>query len=380
MNAYTHLGTRYLRAPICLLFLLVFIETAEPVTVNVENIPLTKATPESQGLDSDQLNEAVSRITLGEYGDINSLLIIRNNHLVLEKYFSPEYHGRNYRYSIRSVTKSFASALIGIAIAQGKISDIQTNLLEFFPQYKDIQHLDSRKRKITLEHVLAMTTGFLWDELSLGYGDPRNDLNNMARSQDWIKYVLDLPMSHSPGVTLEYNSGASVLLSGIIQKVTGQSAEEYAIENLFEPLGIEKWSWPIASGGVTNTGWGLSLTRLDMARFGVLFLNHGRWLDKQIIPKSWIETSTREHIKGRNDSIYSMYAYGYQWWRFQNHDPTVKNLDINDVYFAWGDGGQVILVVPHLNLVVVSTAELHGGDFRLFFDVLRDYIFPAVGN
>jgi CubicO group peptidase (beta-lactamase class C family) len=150
------------------------------------DIMLTK-TPESQNLSSARLNAAVTRIADGVYGEIDSLLVIRNNHLVLEKYFSPQYYGREYRYPVRSVTKSIASALIGIAIDQGKIKSVQSNLLAIFQEYQDLENPDSRKNRITLEHVLTMTAGFQWNESIVSYGDPRNDYNRMARSPDWIK-------------------------------------------------------------------------------------------------------------------------------------------------------------------------------------------------
>ena len=138
------------------------------------------------------------------------------------------------------------------------------------------------------------------------------------------------------------------------------------------------WSWPLATGELTGTHWGLSLTRRGMARFGQLYLDMGRWQDQQIIPAGWVEASTGEQITGDAGSLYASYAYGYQWWRFRDFDPTVKGLQINDVYFAYGDGGHLILVVPHLKLVVVSTANLVGNDFQLQFDLIRDHIFAAV--
>jgi len=340
--------------------------------------PLAEATPESQNLDGRKLNAAISKIDNGDYGDIDALLVVRNNYLVLEKYFSPEYHGRDYMRPVLSTTKSFASALIGIAIGQGKIKDVQANLIDYYAEYSDIKNLDARKQKITLEDVLTMTAGFQWNELATSYADPKNDYNRMVHSKDWVKYVLDAPMRHAPGEYLNYNSGCTLLLSSILQKSTGQTAEEFAIEHLFKPLGIEKYTWSIARGGITNTYSGLAMRRRDLAKFGMLFLNNGRWLDRQLIPQDWVQLSTSKQVNADPDSADSTYGYGYQWWRFQDQDPTVANLAINDVYFTWGYGGQFAFVIPHLHMVVVSTADNYGADYRRFFDLLRDHIFPAV--
>ena len=339
---------------------------------------LPTATPESRGMDSSLLESAISAVENDQYGDINALLVMRGGDLVLEHYFSPEYFGPNYRYSVRSVTKTVTSILVGIALDQGLIDGVDTPVLEFLPAYTDLANPDPRKEAITLSHVLSMTAGLEWDELSTGYGDPANDVNRMAASADWIRHVLDRPMVHDPGTVLEYSSGLSVLLSGVLETTTGGSAEDFAAEHLFGPIGIERWSWALTPGNRINTGWGLGLTRRDMARIGLLFQGGGRWNGHQVVSTQWISESTREHAGGDPDSfIYRDYAYGYQWWRLKDHDPVVRDLPVNDVYFAWGDGGQMILVSPQLELVVVSTGELHGADFRRALDLTGDFIIPA---
>jgi len=146
--------------------------------IGAENaeIPLTEATPQSQNLDDRKLNAAITKIDNREYGNIDALLVVRNNYLVLEKYFSPEYHGREYMRPILSVTKTMASALIGIAIEQDKIEGVKATLLDYFAEYGDIKNLDTLKQKITLENVLTMTAGFQWNELSISYADPQTIL------------------------------------------------------------------------------------------------------------------------------------------------------------------------------------------------------------
>ncbi len=335
-------------------------------------IPLTPATPESQQLDSTQFAKAIARIADGQYGEIDSLLILRHGYLVLEHYFSPQYHGQGYRQPLKSVTKSVTSALVGIALEQGYLPALETRLTELFPQYPDIDNLDARKKAVTLEHILAMTAGFEWDEFSIGY----NSDDKMLSSPDWIRFVLDLPMSHAPGETWVYNSGCSLLLSQILRDSTGQAVDAFARKHLFGPIGIEKWNWSITKNSVINTAWGLAMSRRDMARFGMLILNEGRWQDRQVVPAEWIRRSTGVKVLGTED--YFPYAYGYHWWRLQDPEPTVAMLEVNDAYFALGFGGQFIFIVPHLDLVVVSTASNFGPDEALFLKLLRDHIFTAV--
>jgi CubicO group peptidase (beta-lactamase class C family) len=332
------------------------------------DVPLTKTTIESQNLSKTILDAAIIKIEKGDYGKLHSLLITRNHYLILEKYFSG--YKRDDIQPIYSVTKSVTSALVGIAIKQRKINSVNTKILDFFPEYKNIANLDAGKRKISLENVLTMTAGLLWDELSISYFNPQNDARKMAASKNSVKHVLDLPMRRHTG-RFVYNSGCSMLLSAVIKNTTGQTAEEFAIKNLFNPLGIKEWRWSTVRDGAINTGWGLHLRPIDMARFGILFLNDGFWLNNKIIPKEWRQVSTQKHAQTLR------YGYGYQWWRFLDHNPIVSNLATNDVYFAWGFGGQHIFVIPHLSMVVVSTGE-NFTKRKFVFELLRDHIFPAV--
>lgn len=176
---------------------------------------------EAYYLDSKILAELVNKIKSGGYGEVHSLLIHFNGILVVEEYFGE--YSRNDLHPIYSVTKSITSAVIGIAIHQGKISGIDKEILDFFTEYNNIANLDSFKKAITIENLLTMTAGFLWDEVSTSFVDPRNDVVKMAGSSDWIKYVLDKPMRDYPGKRFVYNCGATMLLSGIIQKSTGQA-------------------------------------------------------------------------------------------------------------------------------------------------------------
>jgi CubicO group peptidase (beta-lactamase class C family) len=215
-----------------------------------------------------------------------------------------------------------------------------------------------------------MTAGFTWDEWTTSYNDPNNDVIKLINSSDWIKYVLDLPMSHSPGTYVTYNSGVSNLLSGIITKVTGHPARDLARDKLFSLLEITDWTWDNRPDGVSIGGWGLSLRPVDMLKFGQLYLKKGLWNDEQVISQSWIE----ESIKPRNTINYWC-EYGYQWWRYNYNMATVNASGIN---FASGRGEQFIWIIPDHNAVAVCTGW-NDGQNKLE-QVLWEYILKALDN
>jgi CubicO group peptidase (beta-lactamase class C family) len=259
-----------------------------------EDTPLISfGSPESAGLDEERLNDLTAHLSSGEFGLVSSLLIARKDNLVYEEYFLEMRRGRTHR--VYSVTKSFTSALIGIALDEGLIPDLDMALLDFFPEYPLVNHMDPRKARITLRHVLQMRAGFEWDEWSTPYTSSSNPVSHLSASGDWMKFMLDLPMAHEPGTFFRYNSGCTMLLSGILRNVTGMSAEAYARAKLMEPLGIESYQWEAGPGNITNTGWGLYLTPRDMLRFGQLYLYQGNWEGEQLIPGAWIVASTERY-------------------------------------------------------------------------------------
>jgi CubicO group peptidase (beta-lactamase class C family) len=341
-----------------------------PVQAPQYTVPFPISTPQTQNLDENILNELSTKINEGEFNQIHSFLIVRNNVLVFEEYFRG--FNRSNLHDCYSVTKSITSTLIGIAIQQEYISNTNEKILEFFPEYSNINNLDSTKENISLENLLTMTAGFAWIELALGYNDPNNDIFKMSRSNDWVKYVLDKPMAKAPGTQFFYNSGCTILLSGIIKNKTGLSAEFFCKQYLFTPLNISTWEWEFGPNNISNTGWGLQLRPLDLAVFGSLYLNNGFWNGVQIVDSSWINLSTQSHVP-----ISVSYEYGYQWWRFTNNSSVGNALIINDIYFAFGYGGQFIFIIPHLNMVIVSTAE-NFSNSTIAFGMLRDYILPAI--
>ncbi len=326
----------------------------------------TVASPESQGLNPFILDTLTIKLQVGELGKISSLLIVRGGKLVYEEYFRG--FGAEDLHVVHSVTKSIAATLVGMAIDEGKISSVQTGLLDFFPSYTDLANPSADKDNITLAHVLQMRAGFAWDEQSTPYGTAENPVTHLYQSPDMFKFVLDLPMADPPGTKFVYNTGSSMLLSGVIAHAVGRDVESYAEDKLFTPLGITEYSWPRGPNNVHPTGDGLSLRPRDMAKIGYLYLRDGVWSGRRLLSSGWIAASTQPYTHFTNGS-----AYGYQWWllsmpfgEFTLYAP-----------FAAGWGDQFIIVVPLLNMVVVTTAEHFSGEQSHIDEVLFDYILEA---
>ena len=224
--------------------------------------------PFFQDVSIDTLETLSQAIENGEFGDVHSLLMARNGHLIFERYyqtFNPVIVQRIY-----SVTKSITSALIGIAVDRGYINNLDQLIIEFFPQYSDIINADPRKQNITIRHLLTMTAGLEYDEFTYPFNDWRNTWVQMHTSDNWIQFVLELPSVADPGTEFTYNSGCTLLLAGILFAVTGQHADELADEWLFEPLGIISRMWNYENGnsdGLPDTGGGLWLNLRSMAKF-----------------------------------------------------------------------------------------------------------------
>jgi CubicO group peptidase (beta-lactamase class C family) len=315
------------------------------------------STPEAQGMQSGMLVDMMAHITHRGFM-IDSLLIVRNGHIVMDTYFAPFKQGN--KHGIYSCTKSVISALIGIAIDKGYIKSVHQPIIDFFPEAV-FANADDLKKSITIEDLLMMASGlqcrdsylYLWQGLM-----------EMRSSDNWAQYVLDLPMEGPPGEKFEYCNGVSHLLSVIIQNATHMRTLAFARQHLFGPLGITDIGWETSPQGV-DIGYGeMRLQPHDMAKFGWLYLQMGRWGNQQIVPSDWVARSTRRHI----DATLFDY-YGYQWWG-----------DDDGYYMAVGYKGQRIFVVPPKNMVVVFTGDLTGGDGLISKALLDAYIISAAAT
>ncbi|WP_394002693.1 serine hydrolase domain-containing protein [Luteimonas sp. WGS1318] len=294
------------------------------------------SSPEAQGMDSGLLADALDYVR-DHQTPIHSLTIVRDGHVVLDAYFWPFQDGQVH--DLASVTKSVTSTLAGIAIGRHEL-DLRQPLTSVFDRRR-IANLDERKERVTIEHLLTMTSGLDCDA-SRG----EITLSRMRESADWTQFMLDLPMRDEPGSHFEYCSGGMHLLSAAITNATGLSALDFARRELFDPLGIGNAAWPADGQGVSH-GWGdLRLEPLDMAKLGYLWLNNGRWEDRQLVPEAWMRAAVQPQL-ARNG-----HRYGYGLWAYPSRQPPL--------FEAEGRGGQRISVTPEKNVVVVFT----GGTFE----------------
>lgn len=328
------------------------------------------STPEAENMNSRLLGKLVGKIHQGEYGNIHSLLVIKNGKIVLEEYASNL--NKNTLHTLQSVSKSVISLLFGIAMDQGKIKSVDEELYRFFPEYKGIFDKEPEKKSLKLRDIITMTAGFKWEQLGLYVFDSNNYVLKMYNSSDEIKFVLSQPLLDRPGEVFTYSEGCSLLISSILSKSTGVDTEKYALEYLFAPLGIKKYQWAMydAEKNSANVGGSLFLTPRDLGKIGQLFLNKGKWNGKQVVSEKWLKKSIYPYCK----TGISNTQYGYFWWLYPIQKDSKIGSTSDYIYAATGYKGQYLFIVPSKNIVVVSTADNDGVDVNHALDFLYDYI------
>lgn len=322
------------------------------------------ASMQSQQMDPKPVEQLTDQIQTEQYRNIHSLLISRNGKLVYENYFNG--YSQSIPENIYSATKSITSALIGIAVDQKLIKSLDEKVVDYFPQDSPLPNLTPAKKQITIRDLLTMSSGLeCADDNSQSPGNEAK----MYLSADWIRYILSLPMKTNPGTESNYCTGGVAVLGGILQRATGKTVDDFAQENLWKPLQINPVRWDRMPTGQVNTSGKMFIRPRDMAKVGQLFLNKGQWEGKQIISADWVAESTRKQVLLRNQE------YGYLWWRRE----FTYNNKIYPAYYASGNGGHFIVVLPSENLVVVSTAgNLNSGIGAQIFGMIRFQILPAL--
>jgi CubicO group peptidase (beta-lactamase class C family) len=294
------------------------------------------STPEQQGMDSEVLIRLLEHILDQAYRftDIRDLLLIRNGHVVLEICFNPA--ERDSKFQIICATRSFISALTGIAIDQGHLTSVDQHLLDLFPDQQPADD-DPRKKTITLAHLLTSTSG----------------LTGSQQEQNWLQTVLDAPLSADPGTTFGFGTDPR-LLSMIIEKTSGTDILSFAGNLLLGPLGVSDVVWGSNPDG-TPSSTGLELIPRDLAKFGLLYLNKGLWDGNQIVPEEWVDQSTQSY-----SSTGCNLGFGYQWWHHRFGA------------FAAQSGRAQCYVVPDSEMIAVITSDpgigyAQAGSFVEFF-------------
>jgi CubicO group peptidase (beta-lactamase class C family) len=311
--------------------------------------------PEEVGVNSALLVKAVDNITETKYAT-QGYLIIKDGYIIAEDYLLGFLPGE--KHSSYSIAKSFTSAVIGIAIDQDYINSVHDKISQY---YTILNHdtVQQWKKDISIENLLTMTSGIEWSEENYA----GNDLIQMVLSPDYVDYVLNKPVEFEPGTRWSYNSGESMLLSGIINITTEKSMLDFAIENLLNPIGINDLKWISDSENHTVAGWGISATMHDYARFGYLYLNNGNWDGSQIISESWINQSITQYSS-------TIPYYGYLWWLSGNN----ANMP-EDIYMAIGAFGQYIIIIPSYDLIIVRV----GNDLNWNPDEFVQLVLDAIG-
>jgi CubicO group peptidase (beta-lactamase class C family) len=309
--------------------------------------------PEEQGMDSATL---AGLVAFGKMRSFDSVLLVRHGRIVLETYYAP-YSG-DTPHAINSATKSVMGSLIGIALKDGLLDRLDRPVLDFFHD-RPIENVDERKKAITIQHLLDMTSGIDWHDPLTGRPET---FFEMMHSPDWIGFTLDRPMSNAPGETFNYNTGNSQLLSAIITKLTGMNARDYAQARLFTPLGISNANWPRDPQGHATGGFGMAMLPRDMAKIGYLYLRNGAWEDKRILSPAWIDKVSH--------AVVDMKLPGAPDLRYSN---SFWALPSKQVYMAVGYHCQLIMVFHELDIVAVTTAR----DFCPF-GTLADLVSRAV--
>jgi CubicO group peptidase (beta-lactamase class C family) len=319
------------------------------------------STPDEQRVDAARLTDVLNRVRNREYGGINSLLVVRNERLIMEEYFNGWTAARTHTQ--QSVSKSVASLAAGLAVDGGALR-LDDRVTDFFPDYQPIAGLDANKRALTVRDLLTMRTGLDWSEQAY-QGSPLDRLNNC--SCDWIRFMLDWPMREPPGSRWEYVSGGVILLGAVVGRAVESRVDLLLDAELFSPLAFREARW--LSGqpqGLPHTGGGLYLRPRDMAKLGTLVASGGRWRGQQLVSEAWLRESTQTRPETVNVFAGRPATYGYLWWGLPG-----------GVITAAGARGQWILVVPDRQLVVVSTAENADAQWAAPVQILYDHILPA---
>ncbi len=311
---------------------------------------LPRSTPEAEGVSSAQIREFL--ITADQQvNSMHSFMLLRHGKVIAEAWWPPE--SADKPHVLWSLSKSFTSTAVGLAVEEGKL-DIDDAVLKFFPE--DAPENPSENLKaMRVRDLLTMTAGHQ-DEL------------NWWKEPNWAKAFLAHPVPHKPGTHFRYNTPATYMLSAIVQKVTGESVLEFLTPRLFEPLGIPKPKWDSSPQGISIGGYGLYLRTEDIAKFGQLYLQKGKWNGQQLIPESWVEQATSKQVgNGSNPESDWNQGYGFQFWRSRH-----------GAYRGDGKDGQYCIVLPEQDAVIAITANIKNMQAEL--NIVWDKLLPAFQN
>jgi CubicO group peptidase (beta-lactamase class C family) len=319
----------------------------EPVYRPLERDDWAVSTPSNQGLDPETIGRLYEKAE--KLPNLYSLLIIKDGNLVSERYFNGQ--SASIANPTASVTKSYVSALTGIALREGVLTSVDQKLMDFFPEFAG-QYSDPRKDEITIRQVLQMRSGYPWEERS-------PYLDDLFSSPNWLPHLVDFPLSADPGAQFGYSNLTAHVMGIILARASKSSLRAFGQTHLFKPLGVTVGSWPKDASGYYFGSGDIAFTPRDMAKFGLLYLNGGMYDGKQIIPSDWVSESLQPYssniYNNRLGSYFRDIEYGYLWWS--------ARVGKHHFNYAWGHGGQLIVILHDLNMVIVTTADHLPGQF-----------------
>jgi len=320
---------------------------------------LPRSTPEEQGISSETIINLINEIEKSEI-QFHSLMIVRNGYVVAEGWWYP--YSADLKHQLYSLSKSFTSTAVGLAVQEGKLN-VDDTVISFFPEELPEEQSDYLK-SMKVKHLLTMSVGHSEDTTGQLRDDPDGN---------WVKKFLSLPIANEPGSVFLYNTGASFMLSAIVQKVSGEKLIDYLKPRLFDPLKIEGMDWLENTQGINTGGYGLRVKTEDIAKLGQLYLQKGKWNDEQILTEEWVNEATTKRIdsKGSNPNDPPVtdwnQGYGYQFWMSQSGG-----------FRADGAFGQFSLVSPEHNTVVAITEESF--DTQTSMKLIWDNLYPNIST
>src|SRR5438128_4659514 len=308
--------------------------------------PLSRSSPEAQGVSSAQVRAFVEAADK-QVDTMHSFMLVRHGHVVAEGWWKPE--AANKPHVMHSLSKSFTSTAVGLAIAEGKLS-LDDPVLKFFPEDAPAEP-SANLKSMRVRDLLTMTAG-------------HETGAKLTTNAPWVQAFLAHPVPHKPGTHFFYNTPGSYMLSAIVQKVTGEKVLDYLRPRLFEPLGIENPEWGTSPQGINLGGFGLYIRTEDIAKFGQLYLQKGSWKGKQLIPAAWVEQATSKQVSNGSDPTKDWdQGYGFQFWRCRH-----------GAFRGDGANGQFCIVLPQQDAVVAITANTRDmqGELNIVWDKLLD--------
>ena len=323
---------------------------------------LPRTTPESVGLDSAVLADTITQLD-EKFNRVDGVMILRDGKVVAEAWRAP--NGPEIPHALYSLSKSFTSTAVGFAVSEGKLK-LDQKVVDFFPDELPVNP-DPKLKDVTVRNLLTMSCGHSGDQMpkemvGTDYGLP--PIITDARPT-WAEQFLARKIEFEPGEHFVYNTTGTYMCSAIVQKVVGEKIVDYLKPRLFDPLHIDAPYWEESPQGVNKGGTGLFLKTEDIAKFGQLYLQKGKWNGEQILPEAWVEDATAKHVSnGDNPNSDWAQGYGYQFWRCRN-----------DAFRGDGMYSQFCLVMPKLNIVVAVNSDCN--NYQGILNVLFDNLIPA---